>query len=638
MLNTIRGRMLAATLVPITLFVAVATLIFWNGRAAELDRAHIERARLLVRHLAQASEYPIFSGNVAQLQALVKSMGAELDVHAVVVCNRNGKPMAVSGTPGFSTCSTSQNAGYVRIAAEVGIDTASQPIESTVVVVKDLFEAGEVATNAGASVMGFAVVEMSRARLNALERQLAYWALWIGTAGIGLSGLLAYFMGKGVVNPIQRVAATIRRIGRGDFATKAPVDVRDPLHELQEALSMMSMRLAWGREDLQQRVMQATQELRTRKEEAESATLAKSRFLAAASHDLRQPMHALGMFIARLGQLNLDREPASLVAKLDMASVAMQDLLDGLLDLSRLEGGAVQAHLQPVELGALFASVEQSMRPLAQNKRLRLKFAPTSNWCHSDPVLLHRIVMNLVHNALRYTQQGTVLVCCRKRASGKLLHIEVWDTGIGISPEHQTEIFKEFYQVGNSGRDRTFGLGLGLNIVERSARLMGHRISVRSEPGRGTRMRVELGAAQPLSAIENALTSVQVDDGLHQYQQILVIEDDPLSRDAIRELLGTWNCQVTCTADIKGALEVLQSGSTPHVIISDFRLGNNENGLEAIAALRAYAKFDIPACILSGDTDPELMQATRDAGLALLHKPVRPAKLRSLLRRLTAQA
>ena len=633
-LRTIRSRMLAATLVPLGLFVLIVTLVFWSGRFNELDQSHMERARLLVRQLALASEYPIFSGNISNLQSLVNSTHQESDVVSVVVCDRNNMPLVVAGQPGFQRCNATQDGAYVTGRSNAGIDTLSQTIVSSLVPLDDFFTNPSAQSGGKSDVMGFAVVEMSRQRLTIAERQAAFIALLVGLMGVVMGGLLALQMGRGVVIPIQNVAVTIARIGRGELSVQAKVEESDPLHELQRALNRMAERLAAGRDELQQRIALATHELRERTDEAEAAPLAKSRFLAAASHDLRQPLHALGMFIARFGQLTLNAEPRALVTNLEASVQSMQDLLDGLLDLSRLEGGAVQVQMQPIHLQALMESVAQSIRPTVDDKGLRLRMRCTDQWVLSDPVLLNRIMLNLVNNAVRYTETGTVLVACRVREGGSRVQIQVWDSGIGISAEHQQNIFKEFYQVGNAGRNRALGLGLGLNIVERSAKLLNHPVHLCSVLGRGTRVTI---------TVESCMRPAQQSRGALDYQEsgesaarahILVIEDDKLAREALRDLLESWNYDVVAVAGSEDAQAHVRLQGVPDVIVSDFRLGGTENGLSTIAAIRLLALADVPACVMSGDTDAGLILAAKEAGLTLLHKPVRPAKLRNLLRHL----
>jgi signal transduction histidine kinase len=635
-LDTIRARMLAAALTPVFLVVVVLVLVFWQGRVGDLGSAHAQRNQLLVRQVALASEYGLFSGNFSSLQNVVSAVQREADVRWVGVFDVNGRLVASAGGAPTATLAERLQPQYVARQQTLGMDALVEAIAPNEIVLDDLFDVPAASPNHKPVVLGYAVLDVSRDSLQIHQRDLLLVALSVGLLGLLVGGFLATQMGERVVQPILSVSRRIERIGQGDFSVRSTARGDDPLHELQMALNEMAARLAWGRDEMEQRVAEATQQLRLKKDEAEQATLAKSRFLAAASHDLRQPTHALGLFIARLGQLTLDEQTHELVKSLDASVQSMQDLLDGLLDLSRLEAGAVQAQVRPVYMAEIFLALESALAPLAAEKSLRLRLRPTRLWGLSDPVLLQRIVMNLAHNALRYTECGTVLVSCRLTDQGKSVRVDVSDSGIGISQEHQTEIFREFFQVGNSGRDRAYGMGLGLNIVERTARLLGHAVSIRSGLGCGTRFSVTVPCAAGVEparlTVAPSLPAVVAMDGL----QVLVVEDDEFSRDAIRELLVSWGCAVSAFESIKQAQTALRTGLVPAVIVSDYRLGTLETGLDAIASLRAMAGWDIPACLMSGDTDAQLMQAAKDAGLTLLHKPVRPAKLRSLLRHLTA--
>jgi CheY-like chemotaxis protein/anti-sigma regulatory factor (Ser/Thr protein kinase) len=254
-------------------------------------------------------------------------------------------------------------------------------------------------------------------------------------------------------------------------------------------------------------------------------------------------------------------------------------------------------------------------------------------------VLLQRIVMNLAQNALRYTDRGTVLIACRPDSAGRGVRIEVWDSGIGIAPEHQQDVFKEFYQVnvGSALRERAFGLGLGLNIVQRTARLLGGRVSLRSAVGCGTRFSVVLPQRIPAPSepmLPTAPMAGSVTDLVGV--SVLIMEDDNAARLAVCELLQSWKCVVVAAGSADAARDLVRDGLVPDVIVSDYQLGAGDDGLQAIASLRALVGRDVPACLMSGSTAPALQAAAKNAGLTLLHKPVRPAKLRSLLRRLAA--
>jgi two-component system, sensor histidine kinase len=639
MLSTLRSRMLLATLTPIVVIVVVLVGVFWANRLGELDQTHAQRAKLLLNQVALSSEYGLFSGNLQSLQSVVNGLQHEADVKSVSVFDASGALLVVAGAPRYKLLAEFESLANQTTQADSNIETHIKEVNFRKIPLDDPYLQGLPSDVVASTVLGHAVVELSRDGLLKRQREMLQLALGVGLLGLLLAGFLAIQLGEGVMQPILKVSRMISQVGGGDLMTRIQETPGDPLYELQVSLNQMAAQLAWGRDELEQRVATVTAELRDKKDEAEEATRAKTRFLATASHDLRQPTHALGMFVARLGQLPLDESTRKLVSSVEASVRDMQDLLDDLLDVSRLDAGAVTANPQSISLQSVLDMVKNALEPLATDKGLRLVARPTQAWATSDPMILHRIVMNLVHNALRYTHEGTVLMACRVCGNGSQVRLEVWDSGVGISAEHQAHIFKEFYQVGNSSRDRVYGLGLGLNIVERSAALLGHPLALRSTLGCGSRFSITLPRAEaveltpddaPLSGT-SALVSLAG-------TRVLLIEDDAFARSAVSELLESWGCTVYSGASTLMAMAVNENPNEWDVILSDYRLPANDNGLLAIERLRAFAGRTIAACLMSGDTDSALMQAAKDANLPLLHKPVRPAKLRSLLRRLTSPA
>lgn len=377
--------------------------------------------------------------------------------------------------------------------------------------------------------------------------------------------------------------------------------------------------------------------LRTKKEAAEAANQAKSRFLAAASHDLRQPTHAMGMFVSRLTELPHAPEAQNLVKLLAESISNLQGMLDSLFDVAQLDTEPVQVKVAPFSINQLFGQLQNSFAAAAVQKGLRLRFRSSVAWLNSDPALLHRVLLNLVSNALRYTKQGGVLVACRCSPDNTYARLEVWDSGMGIPEQYHERIFDEFFQIENTERDRAKGLGLGLSIVDRACRLLHHPLCLRSIPGRGTRFSLMVPLADVLTNIqhepETDSTAGDKLDGLN----LLVIEDDDLGRKALTVILETWGCAVTATNGPQMACEQIQLGQIPDVIISDYRLRDGRNGIETIHLLREMAGLEIAACLISGDADANVRQLAHDEGLVLLQKPVKPAKLRSLLRHLNQE-
>jgi CheY-like chemotaxis protein len=339
------------------------------------------------------------------------------------------------------------------------------------------------------------------------------------------------------------------------------------------------------------------------------------------------------MFVTRLAQLPHDAQTRALIANMEASVSAMQNLLDGLLDISRLEAQAVHVKVTPFALSGLLAQLKLDLGQIATDKGLQLRVRASPVWVMSDAVLLYRILLNLTSNALRYTEHGGVLVGWRLLDGGQQVRLEVWDTGIGIAAEHQQAVFKAFFQVGNAARDRNKGMGLGLSIVQRTADLLGHRLSLVSRPGIGTRFALTLPTVLPGLQVPEMLPEPLLADAL-QGAVVLVIEDDALVRSALAGLLSGWGVRVHGAQGLKDARVWLENGMKPALILSDYRLQEEINGIEVVQLVRQQLGEKVPACLMSGDTDGALMAAAKDAGLSLLHKPVRPAKLRSLLRHL----
>lgn len=377
----------------------------------------------------------------------------------------------------------------------------------------------------------------------------------------------------------------------------------------------------------------ADSDLRAAKEEADRANAAKTRFLAAASHDLRQPLHAMELLVTVLSAKARDQETRAIIADIEESLGFTQRLLDALLGVSELEAGTVIPELQDVAVAPLLRRMQRQYALIAEEKGLDLRTVPSSAVVYSDPALLERILDNLVSNAVRYTDQGRVLLGCRR--AGDRLRIEVWDTGTGIPPEQRAAVFEDFCQLDTAARERGAGLGLGLGIVRRLADLLDHRVEVASTPGRGSVFWVDAerlsGAAAPASAGASREPAAAPRAGA----TILVIEDDTMVLDAMRHVLDGWGYRVTTAFTARAALESLSAGDAdPDLIIADYCLPGGETGVAAIEALRDRAGRALPAIIVTGDIASASMRDLSQSGFHVLRKPVRPAKLRALLRHL----
>jgi signal transduction histidine kinase/CheY-like chemotaxis protein len=364
-------------------------------------------------------------------------------------------------------------------------------------------------------------------------------------------------------------------------------------------------------------------------DELRETSAAKSRFLASASHDLRQPLHALGFFVDALPE---HTAPAGMpvVDNIRRSLGAMDDLFNALLDVSRLDAGVVEAHTATVPVASLLERVRFEFEPQARQKGLSLTVMPTRALVRSDPALLERIVRNFVSNAVRYTDRGGIVIGCRQRASR--IRIEVLDSGRGIPADKHHEIFQEFCQLNNPERDRSNGLGLGLAIVERVAKLLNHAIDLRSVVGKGSRFSVTAPRGRPEDRASAAVPVQPPLDADVAGTLILLIDDEIAVRDGMQEQMRRWRCEVISAgsgAQIIDKTAALQQ--PPDLIVSDYRLRCEENGIQLVARLREEFNVEIPALIVTGDTGPERLREAQASGLHILHKPVNPARLRALI-------
>ncbi|WP_051077439.1 ATP-binding response regulator [Janthinobacterium sp. HH01] len=360
---------------------------------------------------------------------------------------------------------------------------------------------------------------------------------------------------------------------------------------------------------------------------AEQANLAKSKFLAAASHDLRQPIHAQGLFLEVLGRSALTPAQREVLASARSASEASASMLHTLLDFSRIEAGVVEAHIVPFRLQPLLAKIESELAPQANGQGLLYRTHDSELVLQSDPALVELILRNLVSNAVRYTERGGILVGCRRRGGGAV--VEVWDTGIGIAAAQQQEIFQEFHQLGNPERDRQKGLGLGLSIARGLARILAAPLTLSSQPGRGSVFRLAL----PLATLDAPAAAVAAPPPAPLRplaMRVLLVDDDAIVCASMQRLLQAWGCECQVADGIGQAL-ALAPALRPELIISDYRLRGQQTGAEAIAALREQAGRALPALLITGDTAPARLREARNSGVPLLHKPVAPAQLYQVL-------
>jgi len=390
-----------------------------------------------------------------------------------------------------------------------------------------------------------------------------------------------------------------------------------------------SVRRRYENVDLIEQLTQQKARAEDARKEADRANLMKTRFLAAASHDLRQPMHALGLFSDSLRRRITDPGQLGLANRVCQSVEALEQTFDALLDISRLDAGVVESRAEPFALATLFERLANDCGPEAAAKGLMLRTVTTNLAVRSDPVLVEQVLRNLVNNAIRYTDRGKVLIGCRAR--GATVRVEVWDTGIGIAEDKRERIFDEFYQAAE--RDRRKGLGLGLAIVRRVTRLLQAKLELCSIPGRGTVFMLELPRAALAAAVHLAGEIVQVSPpAIPNNAVVLVIDDDATVLDAMNDALLSWGMRAVMARSLRCALERLpECERYPDAIVSDFRLGENQNGIDAVRRIEHELGMRIPAMIVTGDTAPKSLRVIQESGYRYLPKPVTAERLRAEL-------
>jgi signal transduction histidine kinase/CheY-like chemotaxis protein len=400
-----------------------------------------------------------------------------------------------------------------------------------------------------------------------------------------------------------------------------------------ESLEAMNRELEMRVAHKSSELVAAVQSMRSARDAAEQANRAKSSFLAAASHDLRQPMHALGLYLATLRSQPLGAAQRELTERMAGSVAALESMFDSLLDISRMDAGVVVPEPRVFDVGALVQRLAGDFAAEAERRGLRLSVrvgaAPRELRAFTDPLLLERVLRNLLANAVKYTTAGGVLVSCRpRRGPPPCWRIEVWDTGIGIPAHEQARVFDEFYQVGNPARERRAGLGIGLSVVRRLTGLLRLPLALRSQPGRGSRFGVDVPATTaPESPTVEAAAAGSV-AGLG----VAVIEDDLEVRDGMQRLLADWGCRVAAGASADEVERSAQAQAlTIGAVIADLRLRGGRDGIGEIEALRQRRRPALPALLVSGDSAPDRVALMQHSGLPWLAKPVSAARLRSWL-------
>jgi CheY-like chemotaxis protein len=363
------------------------------------------------------------------------------------------------------------------------------------------------------------------------------------------------------------------------------------------------------------------------------ANLAKTRFLAAASHDLLQPLNAARLYASSLIERTLPEEAKRLANNVDTSLDAVEEILGALLDISRLDAGKFEPEKRTVALGALMSQLALAFEPMARAKGLELHVVPTRALVHSDPRLLRRVLQNLLSNAIKYTSRGKVLFGARMR--GDRVEIQVWDSGPGIEPAQQALVFKEFHRLAETAATER-GLGLGLSIVERIGRVLEAPVTLRSTPGKGSLFSVSLPRVSGVTGRSRAILQPAVVGDIRNLR-VLCIDNESDVLDGMRALLDGWGCRSYMAASTEEALKRLdEMDGVPNVILADYHL-HTGTGVETVKAIAARVGRELPVVVITADHSPEVQREIREMGLVMLRKPLKAAQLRALLARISMQ-
>jgi len=592
-------RLMLLSLVPAAVAILLAMSVLARHYLTELTELTENNARAVARQVATLSRTSLMRMDRRALLNAARVGSQQPGVRQVQIRTLDGEIVAQSGF-------------WTKPTDPPGLEVL-EPIDS-----EESARAGEV------------MVEFDLDSIDAARRNLwSTLAALLGACLLGV-GIAGWWAARRISAPIRKLAEVVDRLGEGEEVvvdTGATAEVG----RLQHGFKVAAQALADSRRTMESQIVQATQELALKNAQLEAANQGKTRLLAAASHDLRQPLHALTLFADALRSDETDPPRLACIASIQECVHSLDRLFSELLNLSQIDAGAVRVQRAVFPLDHLFDDISRNFRPQAEEQGLRLVVRKTDAWVDCDYVMLSRILNNLVSNALRHTTQGGVLVGARREAGG--MRIGVWDTGVGIAPEHQQKVFEEFYQVDASSSRGSRGLGLGLATVRRLCDLLDMPLRLQSRVGRGTVVSVVAPAAAPAEAPPPCpAQGAQVDfTGMF----MLVVDDEPNILEGLSLVLRNWGAEGAVAESRAQVLALAgQWARPPDVVITDLLLRDGENGLEVLRALDAHPGMHgrrAARLLVTGETKPDRLREIAEAGIAVLHKPVTSEVLRQAL-------
>lgn len=622
----IRQRILLAALIPALLVASLVSTQFVLALQKQAHENQHRRLAAIAQQIATLAEYDLFVGYQEGLGKLLKAARQDPDIVAAAILDTDGRVLA-STLPAAQLPDSEDT--FSNFSGNVAVEETEHwhaiPIEGRRHIEEDLFSGPATAAT---PVMGRLLLKVSNAALHDEARALALQSAALTLLILLFSLLLAWALSRRLVRMLMRISHVVDQTGHGIGGIRMRETGADELGRLAAGIDRMIDRVESNQAELAVKVQEATTELRQEKDAAEAASLARSRFFAAASHDLRQPVQALGLFAARLKQDVGNSRLRSPIHKLGQSVRSLQQLIDTLLDYSRLDGQVFRIELQAINARQMLGQLIDDFTVPATEKGIAMRLRVADGWLMTDAALLRRLLLNLLSNAVRHTCQGGVLVACRNR--GEHMLIEVWDTGPGIPAEYHEDIFEELFQLDNPERDTGKGLGLGLAIVRRSADLLCHPIRLCSRVGHGSRFSVLVPRAPP-PVLAGTIAAMPGEPNA----PIVVIGPDDACGDII-ELLERWRFDVCPVAEI-GSVQALYPRHVPPQCLVVVCNGGQREVAQAVLALdrlEAEAGHCWPTLFIGNGPLPDSVLGASAATRLLLSRPFLPARLRALLTRL----